>query len=153
MENCYEIKKLDYILIRYLLHGIDMSNTNTAKCLIVDDNKLYRSKLNELLSTIGYHCHEADNGKSAVEKTKLFNYDFILMDVHMPNMNGIEASRLIREFNSDVIIIGITATSLPENIQICLEAGFNDVLIKPINEDMLDKIINTYRLNSALIMR
>lgn len=124
-------------------------NENTKKqpfsCLVVEDNPLYRTKITELLSNFQYACHSAENGEVAVTMANRFKYNFILMDIHMPIMNGIEATRAIREFDKDVVILGITARSTPENTEICLQAGFDDVLIKPLDKDLLCLSLSAYQ--------
>jgi CheY-like chemotaxis protein len=89
----------------------------------------------------------AENGKKAVEITKNHpDLDLILMDMKMPVMDGYEATRKIREFNKDVVIVAQTAYALAGDDIKALEAGCNGYIAKPLNQnklvDLINKLIN-----------
>lgn len=109
--------------------------------LITDDNGTIRKLVEAMLVKAGHQVDLATNGQEAVERCRAadFGYDYVLMDMHMPVMNGIEASALIREEEKAsgddrrMPIIAITADVLAENKQRCLEAGIDSVVGKPID--------------------
>ena len=76
-------------------------------------------------------CIIIDNGELAIETLKTEKYDLILMDVHLPGINGTTATQEIREFDTDTPIIALTAISLEENRESLLAFGMNDVITKP----------------------
>ena len=88
----------------------------------------------------------AENGAVAVEKLRSGDYDVILMDVQMPKMNGYEATRAIRAFDSEKAgtpIIAMTANVLKEEVDLCYQAGMNDFIGKPFDtNELLLKIYN-----------
>ena len=73
----------------------------------------------------------ADNGTIAIEKTKEKDYDLILMDIHMPGISGIEATKEIRKFNTEIPIVALTAVTLDENLDDFFLNGFSDIIPKP----------------------
>ena len=110
--------------------------------LIVEDFKDTRVLMKFLLEDLGYQVLEAENGWKAVESVKRQVPDLILMDMALPLINGITATKIIRQFHetSKVPIIAITASG--EFIyQQAIEAGCNDLILKPINVDNLQPII------------
>ena len=76
-------------------------------------------------------CELIDNGEEAIETCKNHQFDMILMDVHLPGINGTIATKTIREFDKKTPIIALTAISLNENRQMLLSYGMNDVITKP----------------------
>jgi CheY-like chemotaxis protein len=82
-------------------------------------------------------CEIIDNGEEAIEAIKSNQYDMVLMDVHLPGINGTIATSKIREFNSEIPIIAITAISLNENREMLLSFGMNDVVTKPLPRGLL----------------
>ena len=98
-----------------------------------------------IISTIikdNYHIIRAENGVEAVEKAKLHHPDIILMDMKMPLMDGLEATRQIREFNADIPIIALTAYVFDTNKKDAIDAGCNDFLSKPVNRTVLIDALN-----------
>lgn len=110
--------------------------------LVVEDNKINQLVTRKLLSKIGYECTISENGLEAVEACKLKNYDLILMDINMPVMNGLDATKAIKLFKPELTIIALTALEISEIKNDCDEAGLDDVINKPINEDQLEIVIN-----------
>lgn len=101
------------------------------KILIVEDNKINQMITQKILSKHLVQCELADNGKIALEKATDHRYDLILMDIHMPVMDGIEATREIRKTDINTPIIALTAVTLDEDLENFLNNGFNDVIPKP----------------------
>ncbi|MGH7292558.1 MAG: response regulator, partial [Myxococcota bacterium] len=113
----------------------------------------------ELLSDAGYLCFVAPNGRKAVEEVLSGRYDVVLMDCQMPEMDGFEASREIREAElagkvtmrkpdgtgkCHIPIIALTANALPPDRERCLSAGMDDYLTKPLNPDAMIATIQRY---------
>ena len=112
--------------------------------LLVDDEQINRLAARTLLEQAGHKVVEAENGLIAIEKIKLQSFDIILMDVHMPEMDGVTATRVIREGNTNakqVPIIGVTASVMKDEKELYFKAGMNVVVEKPIVSDKLIKTI------------
>jgi len=111
------------------------------KILVVEDYEWNRILLQGALGPLVKQIDEAENGHEAIRKMLSNDYDIILMDAHMPLMNGIEATKYIRSvLNNNVPILALTASAVDSEIQNCLKAGMNDFLIKPYS---LQSLINT----------
>ena len=102
--------------------------------LLVEDEPINQIVAQELLSQTGLIIDTADNGLQAVEKAKAKPYDLILMDMQMPKMDGVSATRLIRQIpgRQTVPIIAMTANAFSEDRARCMDAGMNDFLSKPV---------------------
>ncbi|MGZ4089364.1 MAG: ATP-binding response regulator, partial [Bacteroidia bacterium] len=115
------------------------------KILIADDESFNRALLITILRRWNINYEEAENGKQVLDKVNRTNYDVILMDLRMPEISGIEASKIIRQLNdpvkSQIPIIALTAAVSDEKRKECLKAGMNDLLTKPYKEAKLLKII------------
>jgi len=107
------------------------SNLKDKKILIVEDNKINQMITKKMLENKGILCEIIDNGEDAIKTAKSNTYDLILMDVHLPGINGTIATQKIREFDTITPIIAITAISLDENREMLLSYGMNDVITKP----------------------
>ena len=107
------------------------------KVLVADDNPVNQQLLRVLLQKLGYDEDVVSDGQEAVEKVKTKEYDICLMDVHMPRMTGIEATREIRKKNPTLPIIAITAAAFQEDKDECFKAGMNDFMTQPISIDGL----------------
>ncbi len=97
-----------------------------------------------MLSRFGYEADLAQDGKEAVDLARHHSYDLIFMDIQMPAMDGMEATRKIRKAlkpQGQPTIIAMTANALEEDKRQCLKAGMNDFMVKPIKLDMVEKMI------------
>ena len=115
--------------------------------LIVEDNKTNQMLMSALLEDFGLDYDIANDGLEAVEKVKSNDYyDLILMDENMPNMNGIEASKIIRQLEraKEIVIIAVTANALKGDREKFLENGMNDYISKPIDADKLERVLRKY---------
>lgn len=102
--------------------------------LIVEDNKINQMITKKMVEKKGMITTIIDNGEDAVEAIRgKHNYDLVLMDVHLPGINGTIATKEIRKFNKELSIIALTAISLNENRDILLSFGMNDVITKPFD--------------------
>ena len=119
-----------------------------AKILIVDDNKLNQKLAVDILKKYSFETRIAENGNQAVKILQNEKFDVVLMDVHMPIMNGFEATKAIRNsssiINQNVPIIAMTANAMSGDKEICLNSGMNDYISKPFKPDQLLSIINKY---------
>ncbi|WP_428330826.1 response regulator [Mucilaginibacter sp.] len=101
--------------------------------LIVDDNAVNQKLASRILTKMGYHPNSVINGHAALNAIIIKKYDLVLMDVQMPEMDGMEATRYIREhIERQPIIIAMTANAMPEDKEECLNAGMNDYMSKPM---------------------
>ncbi|MCB0449514.1 MAG: response regulator, partial [Confluentibacter sp.] len=131
---------ITYETIKHDEHKINIDNTH-INALLVDDNKLNIIVLKKFLLDIGIPSDTAENGKIALEKIQDNNYQLIFMDIHMPEMDGWEATRIIRQTNKDVIIFGLSANVTSEAINKALESGMNNYLTKPFKKEPLYKLL------------
>lgn len=109
--------------------------------LIVEDNKINQMITKKMLENKNISCEIIDNGEDAIEAVQKNNYDLVLMDVHLPGINGTIATEKIRKFNQKIPIIALTAISLNENRENLLSFGMTDVITKPFNPDNFYKVI------------
>lgn len=108
------------------------------KILIADDDPVNQYVLNQMLKKFGIASDFVVNGVEAIEKLKQGQYDLILMDIQMPEMNGWEAARKIRsDLHSNIPIIAITAFVAADAAIMIGEAGMNDFISKPFTIDVL----------------
>ncbi|GAA6770729.1 ATP-binding protein [Flavobacterium sp. CGRL2] len=103
--------------------------------LLIEDNKINQMITRKMLENKNISCEIVDNGEEAVELLKIKRFDMVLMDVHLPGINGTTATKLIREFDKTTPIIALTAISLDENRDMLLSFGMNDVITKPFVPD------------------
>jgi len=115
------------------------------KILLVEDNKINQMITKKMLENKGMFCKIVDNGEDSVTLLKEENdFDLVLMDVHLPGINGTIATQQIREFNSKIPIIALTAISLNENREMLISYGMTDVITKPFEPDTFYQIIARY---------
>jgi PAS domain S-box-containing protein len=126
------------------------------RVLVAEDNETNRMIVRELLRSAGVEVVEAVNGREAVEKTLAPGpgLDLVLMDVQMPEMDGLEATARIRRDRASLPIIAMTAHAMEEERRRCLEAGMNDHMAKPFEPATLWRVIDRWlgpveRLDSA----
>jgi len=113
------------------------------KILIVDDNEQNRAILRDMLAPLGFKIAEATDGKEALDKAAKFQPELILMDLVMPEMDGIEATQQIRQnpVLKNIIVIGISASAFDTTKQASFKAGCDDFLTKPIHfNKLLDRL-------------
>jgi signal transduction histidine kinase/CheY-like chemotaxis protein len=114
------------------------------RILLVEDNKINQMITRKMLENRGMYCRILDNGEDCVTllRKEAQNFDLVLMDVHLPGINGTIATQQIREFNTTIPIIALTAISLNENREMLLSFGMTDVLTKPFEPEKFYKIIS-----------
>ncbi len=114
------------------------------RALLVEDNATNQLVMRTVLQRAGWHVEVAGDGAEAVQTARRFGYDVILMDLQMPVMDGLEATRQLRRFpgpNRRTRIIGLTAAVGPQFEQQCREAGMDDYLSKPVQRGTLLKAL------------
>ena len=119
------------------------------RVLLAEDNLINQKVASRMLQRLGYQADIANNGKEAVEAVRAHDYDVVLMDVHMPEMDGLEATTIIRSGNRRdrrPYIIALTAAAMPEDEEKCMEAGMDDFITKPIRIPDLINVLERYRL-------
>lgn len=105
------------------------------KILVVDDNFLNQKLVSFMLNDWGFEYDLCSNGKLAIEKLKLNRYDLILMDIQMPEMDGYEATKFIRQdMKLGLPIIAMTAQVFEGEMEKCLSKGMSNYITKPIKE-------------------
>jgi len=114
------------------------------KVLVAEDNFTNQVLVRTLLEKFGLTVIMAENGKEAVELAKDDNFDLCFMDIQMPIMNGYDAIRHIRQNDSTIPIIALTAYAVPGDKEKCLEAGCNDYMTKPIDFKILQTMLGKY---------
>jgi CheY-like chemotaxis protein len=124
------------------LHSKRESSCKGIRVLLAEDNPINSKLMQHILTILGCRFDIVLDGKAACKALKKKQYDVVLMDVQMPVMNGLDASRIIREdMNNPVPIIALTAAAFHEDKEKCYQSGMDDILLKPINvEDLRDKL-------------
>jgi len=122
------------------------TGTDPRKRILIAEDTDSNYMLLEILLRKHYTLERACDGLEAVEKAKNQPYDLILMDIRMPHLNGIEATRAIREFNTVLPIIAQTANAFDTDLEAALSAGCNDFITKPIGFEALNTLIKKYIL-------
>lgn len=114
--------------------------------LIAEDNKINQNVIMHVLGKLGYKPQIAENGLEAVAACRKNNYDLILMDMQMPEMDGVEATIVIRKaLSQQPVIIALTANTMKGDREECLLAGMNDYISKPVKMDeLIDKLKQWY---------
>jgi len=110
-----------------------INSKKDIKILVAEDNKMNQMVLEMLLEDSNIELDFANDGKIALDKFKNSTYNMILMDIQMPNMNGYEATRAIRDIDENVKIIGLSANAMQEDIDKAKQSGMDDYLTKPID--------------------
>ncbi len=115
------------------------------RIVIADDHEIFRKGLKNVLSRLKYVdlVGEAENGKEVINIVKNKNVDIILMDIEMPEMNGIEATRRILSIKPDMKVVALTMFNDEQYIQDMLDAGAKGFLLKNITKQILDKAVRT----------
>lgn len=122
------------------------------KVLLAEDNLLNQKLISAYLNKLDCVYEIAATGVEAVEKFKKGDYDIILMDVQMPEMDGLEATKTIRKLSEKIPIIAITANAFQKEKDRCLNAGMNDYLSKPFKLDELKIILKNNLINKNIYL-
>ena len=117
------------------------------RVLVVEDNSVNQMVVLAILKRLGYQANAVANGKEAIATLTTMPYDLVLMDCQMPEMDGFEATRIIRRPDSPVLnhtipIVALTANALKSDHDQCLAAGMDDFLTKPIQAKVLAEVLS-----------
>ena len=120
----------------------NFSEKYPLEILVAEDNLINQKVILHILKKLGYKPVLVENGAKAVEGARQKKYDIILMDMQMPEMDGVQATRFIREkLQHQPTIIAVTANTMPVDQQECLNAGMNDYISKPVRlEELTNKL-------------
>ena len=141
-----DIAKTSHLLHKQASMSVETNAIKGARILLVEDNLINQQIAEEVLEDIGIMVEIANNGKEAVTMVAKTNFDAILMDVQMPEMDGYEATSLIRENpqHKKLPIIAMTAHAMSGDKEKCLAAGMNDYVTKPIDVDKLFNVLGKW---------
>ncbi|MEP7361694.1 MAG: response regulator [Acidobacteriota bacterium] len=132
--------------------GLAQRPPHRIRILVVEDNAINRRVAGEMISRLGYQVEYAFNGVEAIQRFDTQEFDLILMDCHMPEMDGYEATRRIRAMNSIrryVPIVALTAGATPIDRQKALNSGMDDYLAKPFRREELAALLQRWLLGTA----
>jgi signal transduction histidine kinase/CheY-like chemotaxis protein len=124
-----------------------------ARILVAEDNAVNQKVALRLLEKLGYYAAAVGNGKEAISALEMIPYDLVLMDVQMPEVDGLEATMRIREKESrtgrHIPVIAMTANATAADRERCLEAGMDDFVTKPVNPKKLTEVLERTFLASS----
>ncbi|MBP1839053.1 tetratricopeptide repeat-containing hybrid sensor histidine kinase/response regulator [Formosa algae] len=118
---------------------VTANELSNIKILVVEDNKINQMITNKILTKMKLNCDIVDNGEEAVDMVKNNHYDVVLMDIHMPGISGIEATKIIRTFDRELNIFALTAVTIEDKMKEFEEAGFDDIISKPFKQEDFEK--------------
>jgi len=131
-------------------HSRKSEEVATPTCiLVVEDNKVNQLVIRKMLNSLGLQSQIADNGRIGVESFERLRPELIFMDVSMPEMNGLDATRAIRALEkkygwAPCCIVALTANAMEEDRENCLESGMNDFLSKPVRLEQLTQMLKQW---------
>jgi CheY-like chemotaxis protein len=123
---------------------VDEGDSQCLKILLVEDNLINQKVAQKMLKRLGHNADIAANGKEAIRALERRPYQIVFMDIHMPEMDGIEATKIIRErliSEEQPHIIALTAYNLEYSREMCLQAGMDGYISKPVIIDDLREAI------------
>lgn len=119
----------------------------TLHILLAEDNRVNQMLAVKLIEKFGYQTEVAENGRLALERVQDSHFDLIFMDMQMPEMDGLSATRAIRALGgkwADIPIIAMTANAMQSDREACIAAGMNDFLSKPLSRAALQRVLNEW---------
>ena len=165
-ERCLAAGMDDYVSKPFTLEGLgsavasvmkdagpdtaSMQDDSRPQVLIVDDNAINQQVTNAMVEELGYGTQVAEDGAEALQAMESCNFDLVLMDCHMPVLNGYDATREIRRreeesaAESPTPVIAVTADLMQSNRHRCLSAGMDDYVTKPFTEQQLRAVLNRW---------
>jgi PAS domain S-box-containing protein len=127
-----------------IISNTNIDYLNDKLILVAEDDELNFEYIKVLLESTGARLIRAKDGSQAVKMCSNLQFDLILMDIRMPVINGIQATRQIRDMGIKIPIIAQTAFAMDDDEKLCLNAGCNDYIAKPLNREKLFNLINKY---------
>lgn len=124
----------------------DSTDRDSCSILLAEDNKINQKLVLLILQKLGAQAELAESGQEAVDKAETSRFDLILMDLHMPGMDGVQATRILKTDLGDECppIVALTADAIRGNFAQEMENGLDGFLTKPINSTMLRDCINEH---------
>ncbi len=126
--------------------AVNNNDGNKAPILVVDDNKVNQKVMCALLDRLGLPCEIASDGQEAIDMVSRSKYSVILMDCHMPVVDGFEATKAIRKLENAAgtytPIIAVTAMAMAGDRERCIAAGMDDYMSKPVDKELLKIKLN-----------
>jgi CheY-like chemotaxis protein len=124
-------------------------SASSFRILLAEDNPVNQKVAKRVLSHLGYEVDIVNNGLEAINAIANVAYDLILMDIQMPEMDGLETTRYIRKQESEsqvspIAIVAMTANATDDDQNLCRDAGMNDYISKPIQIDKLKNLLQRY---------
>ena len=113
--------------------------------LVVEDVTTNQFVIMNMLEGLGCHTDLAVNGQESIAMVQKTQYDLVLMDCKMPIMDGFEATRAIRAFNTEIPIVALSANALKGDKEKCLQAGMNDFISKPVNKQDVIQVLSAFK--------
>jgi CheY-like chemotaxis protein len=123
---------------------VEIEKLPSLRILVADDDELGRRLMRVILTHEGHHVDVAANGLEALESVKQNKFDIVFMDLHMPDMDGMEASRQIRAWengDSHTFIVALTASYLPEIGQALFDSGMDNYISKPLEVAQIQRLL------------
>jgi PAS domain S-box-containing protein len=128
----------------------NMAEIAPVEILVVEDNPTNQQVVLMVLRALGYQPDMAENGRTGIDKVSSHRYDIVLLDLQMPDIDGFEVARHIRQhLNYQPIIVALTAGASPEDRQRCLDAGMDDYVLKPFKISLLKDVVLKYARRSS----
>ena len=132
-----------------LINRSNLADLKQTRILLAEDNLVNQQVAGAMLNKLGLSIDVVNNGAEALLALEIFNYDLVFMDIQMPIMDGIEATKAIRSIDSkvknhNIPIIAMTAHALPEYSEQCFAAGVNDYITKPIAISEITRVLNQW---------
>ncbi|MEO6977779.1 MAG: response regulator, partial [Mucilaginibacter sp.] len=128
----------------------DFGNKYPLIILVAEDNPMNQRVIMHILNKMGYQPDLAQNGQETIEAANQKDYGMILMDMQMPGIDGLEATRVIRQtVVKQPVIIALTANAMTDDKEICIAAGMDDYISKPVKlEDLMNKLKKWHQISS-----
>ena len=131
------------------MQSIDNTLPSMTRILLVEDNAINQRVASAMLNKLGFTIDIADNGIEAIDALKQITYSLVIMDLQMPLMGGLEATKKIRKMETgtidpDIPIIAMTANATQQDKMNCLNAGMNDFISKPVTIPALQELLNKW---------
>jgi PAS domain S-box-containing protein len=139
--SCHQRKESEQTLI-----GV-VQTMQSLKVLVVEDNEINQFVLKKMIEKLGHHVDIAMNGEEAVHHVSYNHYDLVFMDIQMPVMNGMEATKAIKhtlKLENPPIIVAVSANAFNSDRESYLSSGMDDYLSKPLHRDSVSKLIDKY---------
>lgn len=129
-----DLRELQHLVERQP-ETLSAEQRSASKILVAEDNEINAEVVRSMLESKHYNVTVATDGRKVIDACTLEHFDLILMDVQMPNMDGLRATQILREkLNVNQPIVALTANAFPEDRERCIEAGMTDFLVKPIDK-------------------